>query len=76
MSIGFDRMSHATFSSNFAKRIDEKDGAAKGNNALPLQMQTNTNANQDYAVNRVLNTKENLVSENNLNNEGNFYIDY
>lgn len=73
MSIGFDRMSHATFSSNIAKKIDEKDGAAKVNNPLPLQM--NTNANQDYATNRVINTKENIVTDNNLNNEGNCYLE-
>jgi len=67
LSIGFDRISHPTFNNNSAKKIDDR--AEKGN-ALPTQ----TNSNQNYATNKVVNSKENVFTENNINNDGRFYL--
>ena len=64
LSIGFDRMSHASFSTN-----KNGEGNLK-NSVLPTQ----SNNNQDINNSRVLNTRENLVTEHNVKDEGKFYF--
>lgn len=70
LSIGFDKMSNANLKSNIHQKIEGI--AAKGNSGIHMQ----TNANLDNVSSKVINTKENIRTENFGSNEGEKFFSF
>lgn len=76
LSIGFDRMSHANFTTNNNTNLNNINKSLDMNSKEFMQNQTVSQSNKELNNKLGISSKDNIIADNNLCNQGKFIIWY